>query len=182
MTAPAATATEDRALSLLGSGVSAEQVAAALGVSASRISQLLSDTGFAAQVATLRYDSLQKHNVRDNTYDGLEDKLLTKLNSALPLLFRPTDILKAIQVVNSAKRRGQSAPEQVTNQQTIVSLVMPTQIVQQFTTNINNQVVTAGGQDLNTMQSGKLLKLAEDSSSAQEKLTNEPKNITTEDL
>ena len=67
---------EDRALSLLGSGISAESAATALGVSPSRISQLLSAPEFAEQVAELRYNNLQQHNHRDANYDSLEDKLL----------------------------------------------------------------------------------------------------------
>lgn len=168
MTAPAATATEDRALVLLGSGVPATSVAAALGVSESRVSQLLANKEFANQVATLRYDNLQQHNTRDASYDTLEDSLLEKLSKSLPLLFRPADILKAIQVVNAAKRRGQSTPEQVTNQQNIVTLVLPAQITQKFTTNINNQVVRAGEQELITMQSNNLLELTEQKEANQE--------------
>jgi len=161
MTAPAATATEDRALSLLGSGVQAEQVAAALGVTPARISQLLSDETFANQVASLRYENLQKHNTRDSKYDAMEDTLLEKLEKSVGFMFKPETILKAIQIINNAKRRGQSTPDQVTNQQTIVNLVLPTQITQKFTTNINNQVISAGEQTLNTMQSSNLLALAE---------------------
>lgn len=168
MTAPAATSTEDRALQLLGSGIPAEQVASALGVDASRISQLLSDKTFADQVALLRYNSLQKHNTRDAAYDSIEDKLVVKLDKAMGLMFKPETILKAIQVINGAKRRGQSAPDQVTNQQNIVTLVLPAQITQKFITNINNQVVTAGAQDLATMQSGSLLALAEKKEAARE--------------
>lgn len=161
MTSPASTSTEDKALALLGSGVQPEQVASALGVTASRISQLLADEVFAGQVVSIRYENLQKHNVRDDAYDGIEDKLIEKLKSSLPLMFKPETILRAIQTINGAKRRGQSKPEQITDQQTIVNLVLPTQITQKFTTNINNQVVNAGGQNLQTMQSGNLLALAE---------------------
>lgn len=156
--------TEERALVLLGQKIPPESVAAALGVSPSRISQLLSQEEFAAKVATLRYENLQKHNQRDTTYDSLEDKLLDKLSKSLPLMFRPIEILKAIQVINGAKRRGQSAPESVVNQQTIVNLVLPTQITQKFTVNVNNQVISAGEQNLLTMQSGNLLKRIESSS------------------
>lgn len=156
------TATQERALSLLGTGVSAEQTAIALGVSASRISQLLSDENFAEQVATVRYENLQKHNKRDSEYDSLEDDLLTKLRKSLPLMIKPETILKAISIVNGAKRRGQSAPQQVTNQQTIVNLVLPSHVVDRFTMNVNNQVIRAGDQELLTMQSGNLLKQIED--------------------
>lgn len=148
---------EERALSLLGSGCNSESVAAALGVHASRISQLLSDSTFASAVSELRYNNLQRHNSRDNTYDSIEDKLLSKLERSLPLLIKPEAILRAINVVNSAKRRGSSAPEQITNQQNIVTLMMPTVIANKFTVNVNNQVIRAGQQDLHTIDSKSLL-------------------------
>ena len=153
---------EDKALSLLGSGVSSEAVASALGVTASRISQLLSNKEFAGQVAELRYDNLQSHNVRDGKYDAMEDRLLDKLEKSMPLMVRPEIIMRAMSIVNGAKRRGQSTPEQVTNAKIIVNLILPKQISQKFVTNINNQVTRAGEQELLTMSSGNLLKQVED--------------------
>ncbi len=155
------TTTESRALTLLSQGLSPEVVAAAVGVSPSRISQLLSDPEFAASVAEGRYAALAKHNTRDNSYDYLEDQLIEKLKDCLPFMMRPMEILKSIQVINQAKRRGSSAPEQITAQQTVVQLLMPTQIINHFTTNINNQVVKAGEQDLITIQSGSMNGLLE---------------------
>lgn len=149
--------TEERAIKLLGSGVSPEQTATALGVSASRISQLLSDQNFAKAVAELRFEALQKHNATDSAYDTLEDALIEKLADVLPLMVRPMEILKAIQVINGAKRRGQSAPEQITQQNTVVNLVMPTQIIQKFQMNSNNQITNVGAQTLETIQSSTLL-------------------------
>lgn len=154
-----ATSTEDRALTLLGQGLSPEVVSAAVGVSPSRISQLVSDPEFASKVAELRFKNLSKHNERDNAYDSMEDQLLEKLKDCLPFMMRPMEILKAISVINAAKRRGSSAPEHITNQQTVVQLVMPTQILQNFTTNLHNQVVKAGEQELITVQSASMRKL-----------------------
>jgi len=153
--------TESRALSLLGSGIPAENVASALGVTASRISQLLSSKVFADKVATLRYENLQKHNTRDSSYDSIEDKLIEKLEKQMPLIMRPMETVKALQAINGAKRRGQSSPDQVVNQQNIVALVLPKAIVQKFTTNIVNQVVKAGEQELVTMPAGNLLETTE---------------------
>ena len=151
--------TEDRALQLLGSGVMPEAVAAALGVTPSRISQLLSRDDFAEKVAVLRYETLQSHNKRDAAYDDIEDQLLDKLKKSLPLMFKPEVILRAIATINGAKRRGQSAPQQTVNQQTIVSLTLPTSIAARFTVNIDNQVVRAGEQDLITIQSSNLMSM-----------------------
>lgn len=162
------TATEDRARKLLGQGIPAAAVASALGVSESRISQLMSDKTFAAEVQELRFHALQKHNDRDISYDTLEDSLLVQLKRSIPMLLRPMEITKVLQVVNAAKRRGVSAPDATINQQNVVNITMPTKIVQQFTTNVNNQVITAGTQDLNTIQSGamKTLLAAEATSAA----------------
>ncbi len=153
---------EEKALNLLGSGISAEQVASALGVTPSRISQLLSSEDFAEKVAVIRYENLQKHNVRDNKYDSLEDLLLDKLKLSLGLMFKPETILKAIATVNGAKRRGQVVQDQVTDRSTVVNLILPNVIAAKFVVNIDNQVTRAGDQDLVTMQSGSLLKKSEE--------------------
>lgn len=150
-------ATESRALQLLGNGYTAATVAAAVGVSESRISQLLSEEGFAEEVAALRFKNLQKHNEIDSSYDALEQKLLKQLEDVIPLLMRPLEIAKVLGIINNAKRRGAAAPEQINQQNQIVTLVMPTVIVQKFTTNSNNQVIQAGSQVLETIQSNTLL-------------------------
>lgn len=161
--------TEQRALKLLGGGYGPEVAATATGVTVSRISQLLSEPEFAAAVSELRFQNLQKHNERDDTYDTMETKLLAQLEDVLPLMMRPMEILKAIQVINAAKRRGQSAPDTVTQQNTVVNLTMPTLIMQKFTTNINNQVIQAGEQTLETIQSSSMLTAAKNRAVEREK-------------
>lgn len=160
-TAPSYSRTEERALVLLGSGLPAEQVANTLGVDPSRISQLMGQEHFRTKVMELRFNNLQAQNQRDSKADGIEDKLLDKLESNLSLMFKPMEILKAYQILNGAKRRGQTAPAQLTNQQTVVQLMVPQRIIQQFVVNQQNQVVKAGEQELLTMQSGPLIKEAQ---------------------
>ena len=152
------TKTEQRALELLGSGLSPEVVASAVGVTPARISQLLSDENFANQVTELRYKTLSAHNQRDSHYDSIEDTLLSKLEKSIPLMCKPGELLGAIKVINGAKRRGQSTPEHITNQQTVVQINLPQVAVEKFITNSANQVVKAGTQELVTIQSGTLLK------------------------
>lgn len=157
------TTTASRALSLLGSGVSSEVVAAALGVSPSRISQLLSDETFATQVYALRFENLQKHTLTDGKYDSIEDKLLEKLETNLPLMMRPMEILKALAVINGAKRRGASIPHSSGDLVggSVVNLTMPVQVLQKYAVQVNimNQVVKTGDTDLVTIQSGTLMKM-----------------------
>lgn len=174
------TSTESRALALLGQGIGPEMVAAAIGVSVSRISQLLSDPNFASDVADLRYRALSKHNERDSAYDSLEDELVAKMKDLLPFMMKPFEILKAIQIINGAKRRGSSAPESIISQQNVVQLLMPTQIFnnftkQEITVNVNNQVIKAGDQDLVTIQSSSMDRLLAGSKTARIPATNPTK-------
>lgn len=176
------TSAESRALELLGQGIGPEQTGLAVGLSASRISQLLSQEEFAAAVAERRFQNLSKHNERDNSYDSLEDQLIEKMKDCLPLMIRPGEILKAIQIINAAKRRGSSAPSSITDQATIINLVMPTQIINKFALNNLNQVVqvTADSktQPMLTIQSGTLLKQIKEASNVQSR---NPKNLLTAD-
>lgn len=146
--------TEQRALDLLGRGILPTQVAAAIGVTDSAISQMLAKPEFAELVASLRYKNLLKHSERDTKADDIEDKLLKKLDGMIPFMMRPAEVVRAYQVVNGAKRRGSSAPEQITAQQEVVQLIMPVSITNQFTVNSANQVISAGQQPLITVQSG----------------------------
>lgn len=145
---------EQRALDLLGRGILPTQVAAALGITDSAISQMLAKQEFAEAVATLKYKNLLKHSERDVKADEIEDKLLKKLDGLIPFMMRPAEVVRAYQVVNGAKRRGASAPEQITAQQEVVQLIMPVSITNQFTVNSANQVISAGQQPLITVQSG----------------------------
>ena len=152
----AITSQESRALELLGQGIGPEQTASAVGLSTSRISQLLSDPDFSSQVAEKRFHNLQKHNERDSNYDSLEDKLLKKMENCLAFMHKPMEILRAIQIINQAKRRGVSAPDHITQQQTVVTLTMPVTVVNQFKLDGNRQVLEAGQQTLITAQSSHL--------------------------
>lgn len=148
--------TEERALKLLGSGIPPATVAASLGISQSRISQLLSDENFAAQVAERRFLNISKHNERDDKYDDLEAQLIERMEDCLPLMHRPMEILNAIKIINAAKRRGSSAPESMVEKQSVVQLVVPITLINKFQTNLQGQVVSVGEQNLLTIQSGAL--------------------------
>src|SRR3972149_77267 len=149
------TSTESRALSLLGQGIGPEMVASAIGVSVSRISQLLSESEFSKEVLELRYQNLSRHNLRDSKADEIEDVLLEKIKDLIPFMMKPLEVIRAYSLVNGAKRRGSSTPDSIISKQQIVNLVMPTQIINAYSssysctqTNIHNQVIKAGDQEL----------------------------------
>lgn len=130
-------------LEMLGSGLGAESVATALGVSPSLVSQLLSIEEFAQAVTARRFARLTKHNERDDKLDGIEDLAIKKLEEMLSMVYKPMEVLRIFQVVNAAKRRGSgsdAAASTVINNQ-VVNLVLPAAIKQTFHADSNNQVV-----------------------------------------
>lgn len=168
---------EQRAIKLLGSGTPGTAVAQACGVSESRISQLMSMDDFKEEVNGLKFQNLQKHNDLDSMYDDMETQVAKSLKEMIPLIMRPGDLLKAAQVLNTMKRKGNSASEQVATQSTVVNLLMPISVVQKFTTNVNNQVIHANGQTLETIQGRSLLDAAKNKA---ESLSNQRKDYVIE--
>lgn len=159
------TGLQDRICKLLGQGIEPARVASAVGCEQSYISQLLSDEHFKSRVQSLKLDMLQAATERDERLNGLEDKLIKKVDESLanPLQFRTgIEQVRALSMVNNLKRRGANTDGAVTMQNnTIVQLVLPTHIINKFANkeyqlDINNQVIQAGEQTLVTMQSGSL--------------------------
>lgn len=153
---------QGRILEMLGNGLSPPVCASALGVSESYISQLLSEESFAQQVTARRFESLQAATTRDKSYDAIEDALIEKMNDLLPMMYKPMEVLRAITVINTAKRRGANAPENTVVNQTIVQLTLPVSITSRFVTNANNQVIEAGEQQLITIPATALTKKLEE--------------------
>lgn len=162
--------TKGRILELLGNGMSPEVVATAAGVTPSYISQLLSEEEFSKQVVQLRFNNLQAATARDKQYEDLEDKLIAKLQDLLPMMYKPHEVLRAIAIINKTVRRGASAPENMTINNTVVNLTLPTKIVNNFIKGANNQIVEVAGKTLVTIPSQDLAKLATGVN------TNEPKS------
>lgn len=138
---PAYTGNARKALDLLGSGVQPVQVAAAIGVSESYISQLLSDEQFQLAVAQKRYDSLLAASERDASYDAIEDELLQKLKTSLAFMTKTGEILAAIKVINGAKRRGATSAVGAQANSQVVQLVLPAGVRARFAQDAQGQVV-----------------------------------------
>lgn len=148
--------TQGKILEMLGNGLSPEVTASALGLSPSYISQLLAQEDFATQVTGLRFANLQAATSRDREYDSLEDALLAKMKDLVPMMYKPMEIVRALTVINAAKRRGASAPENTVINQTIVQLTLPTLLTNRFIKNEANQVIATGEQELITIPASQL--------------------------
>lgn len=152
---------KDKVKELLGSGLSTDVVATAMGCVPAYITQLMSDETFAAEVIALRTVALSANTERDKKIDEIEDTLLENLKDSIDqkLVYKPGDILRAFAVVNAAKRRGAvTANNSLTINQTVVNLQIPQKVIKTFTTNQQGEVVDIEGQTLVTMPAHKLLK------------------------
>lgn len=136
------TVLESKALALLGLNHPQEAVANALGVSPSRISQLMSIPEFAAEVTKKRYEVLRKHTDRDSLRDEIEDALLLKLKKSLPLLQKPMEINKVLKDINASKRQSASAnPSGTIVNQQVINLTIPAALIRKYKTNSMSQVI-----------------------------------------
>lgn len=158
---------KDQVKELLGSGLSNEIVASAVGCEPQYITQLMADENFAAEVIALRTASLQANSKRDRNIDRLEDKVIDKLEQAMDTMYKPQELLRTFQVLNAAKRRGVPAHESVTVNQQIVNLNIPQQVIQNFVMNRHGEVIEAEGQTLVTMPAKQLLAQLSASSSGE---------------
>ena len=132
---------QQKALSLLGQGVSAVMVASTLGVSEGLVSQFLAEPRFANEVVKLKLATLQKQTSVDNKYLEFEDRLLDKFGKVIPMMTKPMEILKGLQVLNATKRRGMADAPANLHASQVVTINLPTHIHAQFITNTHNQIV-----------------------------------------
>lgn len=145
---------------LLKSNCAPSDVALAVGCEPSYVSQLMQDQDFASEVAVARVKILQEQTGRDGKYDSLEDRLLNglemKLDQGVSFLKIET-ILRAIQTVNQAKRRGApvGGPSTVVNN--VINLNLPAHTVREFQVSGENEVIAVGTQNLVSMAAPQVL-------------------------
>ena len=146
---------------LLGNGLAVETVASAVGCSPSYVTQLMSDDVFSGEVAALRVNNLSANTTRDRSIDKIEDEIIKRLGDAVAnhMIYKPQELLRTFQVLNSAKRRGANAGDGANIQKTeIITLILPARPAEQFTITPQGTVVDVGGQSLVSMSANELLK------------------------
>lgn len=153
---------KDKIKALLGQGHSAELVSTIIGCDPSYISQLLEDELFRNEVSELRVQALQAATDRDRKWDGLEDKLLDKINTAVDFVIKPREIAQLLSLANAAKRRGATAQETITINSKVVNLLIPAKLTMNFSLNQNNQVIAVGEKSMLTLPSNKIDELAKE--------------------
>lgn len=135
-------------LELLAQGVSPVQAAAAVGVTESYVSQLLSDEDFAADVESRKVARTEQDLKYDQKIDAAEEVFLDNIERKASFA-NLQQSLHAFKVLNGAKRRkdsrvgaGSSGPA------VVVNLVLPAQFIPQHVINANNEIVEVDGRTM----------------------------------
>lgn len=143
---------KDKVIEMLGAGVLQVQVATALGVEESYISQLMAEDGVRDQVAQLRAIKATEYLQHDSAIEDVEAIALERVMKLIPMETNIIRALKVFQVANAAKKKSESS---VTPQQpsSIVNITLPQQALVEFKMTVDKQVVEVQGRSMATMPS-----------------------------
>ena len=132
---------KDRAIELLCQGVSTTQVAEAIGVDPSYISQLKADPDTAAKIA----EATAKHTIDDVHHDSKMDKIEALALERIERTIGYANFgqaLAAFKILNGATRRQEKStatPQQLTS--VVVNLTLPAGALPNYILNNKNEIV-----------------------------------------
>ena len=141
---------QEKIIELLGRGIPATQVAAAVGCDVSYVSQLLADESVTSQVMSLRATHFSRFAEQDSSLDAAEAAALTKVANLIQYIQRPGEAINAYKVLNAAKRRTSGPLQEAAPAQTLV-LDLPEASRVRFTVSADRQVIEIEGHSLTTM-------------------------------
>lgn len=148
-------------VSLAEAGVPHETIAARMGISASYVSQVLSENSIKTKVLEANLALLDERTQRDARYDAIEDELLTKLKEKLPSFYKPQDILRSLIAINKAERRGATSQQLAelsnTKESAVVALELPERIRTRIIKSHSREIVSVNGRALITKDSRVLM-------------------------
>ncbi len=140
--------TRNQALQLLAQNVAPSQVAAALGVTESAISQLLSQEDFSAELESVRVAATAEDLRYDERLDTAESDALANIEGKLRFA-NMQQSLQAFKILNTARRRKESrVAAQQTGGGVVVNITLPTAIVPQYVTNPKNEIIEVEGKTM----------------------------------
>jgi hypothetical protein len=154
--------TRDRVISLLGQGYSQSVVASACGVSASWVSQLVTEPDVHEEVMRLRTGQLTERVEADKTLDGLEARALKLVGDKMAFVRSPMEAAKIYATLNKATRKtATNSPENDSNSVQSVTITLPRAAAAiHIQLNQNNQVIEVEGRSMATLPSRALPSLA----------------------
>lgn len=151
------TPARDMIVAALRNGFSDSQIAQALGITQSAVSQAIDAHGLRAIA-----DVNSKFAEHDTKLNDLESVVLDKLAATLKFaVLDPLKLTAIYKTLNGAKRRslaeGSNLPQ---SGMQLVSINLPRHVQVKVGLNINNEVISVDGTALSTLSAGKLVELA----------------------
>lgn len=138
---------KEHAINLLAQGIPTSQVAAAVGVSDSYISQLKADEEVQRQIA----ERQAAHSIADSNFDSTleraEAMALEKIEKNLPFA-NMGQALAAFRILNSARRRKDEFVQKDTAVSVTVNLTLPANNIPRYITNQANEIVEVEGKTM----------------------------------
>jgi hypothetical protein len=172
---------KERIIELLGRGISAVQVAMAVGCDESYISQVVSEPGVSDQISALKMAHFEQFTALDDSLNDAEEKALSKMKLLIPFITKPTEAARVYSVLNAAKRRtADAATASRDAPSVIVNLELPTAARVAFITDHNRQVIEIDSRPLITMPTQSLVAIAEKKRAARMLDTSVPKILSIE--
>lgn len=145
----AGTSTVDRIIKYAAKGYKQAEIAAALGVDDSYVSQVVNDPDNAEKLEAQAIAFTEANDTYDRKIDEAEEMALEGVKRRLPMA-KLGEQISALKVLNSMKRRRDTAPATRHNQTTVVQLQLP-QIAQvAYLTNSSNEIVEVSGRTMVT--------------------------------
>jgi transcriptional regulator with XRE-family HTH domain len=141
---------KEQIIALLSQGIPAAQVAAAVGVSESYISQLRADPELSELITTQGTAKLEANAAFDNTLERAELMALEKIEKNLPFA-NMGQAMAAFRILNSARKRSDAfatPADQSTN--ITVNLTLPAAAAARYVVNNSNEIVEVEGQTMIT--------------------------------
>lgn len=142
---------KERILELLGYGIPAVQVAAAVGCDDSYVSQLMADDNFRSQVEVKRAEKFGEAVALDRMLDSAEQTALERMTALIPFMTRPGEAARVYSILNAAKRRTGAHAATQAAPAAVVQLVLPEAKSISFTLSHEKQVIEIEGRSMATM-------------------------------
>lgn len=165
----------DSVIAALRNGFDQAQIAGAMGVTDSAISQFISEHGLAAVAA----QNSQFKQI-DDKLNKLEESVLDKLEKTMKTaVLDPVRLSAVYKVLNGAKRRSLAEGQTIQNINNVrmVSLNLPRHVEVKVGLNSRNQVVEVEGRAINTLPAGKLVELTQATSKIKGNLSHDKSAI-----
>lgn len=138
---------KEHAINLLAQGIPTSQVAAAVGVSDSYISQLKADEEVQRQIA----ERQAAHSIADSNFDNTlaraEELALEKIEKNLPFA-NMGQALAAFRILNGARRRKDDLIQKDSAVSVTVNLTLPANNIPRYITNSANEIVEVEGKTM----------------------------------